>query len=1005
MAHRPIFGPALVTCLLAVAACDAPTSAPSPPDTRPEADSVGGDSASDGPDAALDASENPADDVPDPALSDSGEGGDTGPVAEPSDAPDEPAPPETASPNDATEPETALEPEVGETDDAMTDAALGDTDEPDDAPEPEEDDAPEPEDSAVALPEPEPEPWPEGPLAVAPPVTLVAEGRTLASGERLALRTGPAGRVGRVTLALTVTNRTDEPLSLGAPADWLAFPEGAGVVWETPPPASLAPDASAPLVLAADGLAATAGTTWDVILAVPGTDLAVTVRVVVPRPLRLIVGGDGGFIAASEDGGASFRVETPASGASDPTRLRSISWGEGRFFMSSAAGQAWSAYGVYATSLDGLSWTPSAVAPDGWTSQCTHAFGQFVCARSGAFTWSEDGRVVIHEATAWTPLVNALATDGTKLVGVGRNGRRAISLDGRRWTEEHPHALGNEYGAVTYGGGRFVAVGGLDNYVISTSLDGVSWTDQVWAPSRWARMTGVAWNGRIFLAAGANNDARPLWRSTDALTWENIPETGRWESYELLGAFDGLFYGVRRYADRAGLFRSTDGSVWQEVLNVPNTLTLRAIASEGVDRVEDTAGAALDPAWSAPGAGSADDPSCPGVSVEVDGLITGPTEPPATVDFGVAPAHGDTRHALLTLRNPCDRPLRLLGHPASWVSGATFALEGLPPVAIPARGEITLALAWLPGDTANHEGALVLPHDGPLSPLVADLIGESGAPLRVVGVGDGGYRVATTNYGATFAYEGWVTTTGHTRDLIRGACWGAGRFVGVGGNAESVSWVSEDGVSWRDHEAPGPWLADCAYGNGRFVAAGGAPLVSFDGVTWTPGPAAAPRHIRTLVFGGGVFVGGGDAGTIVTTTDGAAWERTATAGTDGFVASAWGGGFFVLVGENGAVASSRDGGATWLPVRIPGAGRLSGVAFASGRFYAGDGAAIHVSTDGYGWTRVNASGVVPRAGVGRMLLGWGSSAMHRSMDGGFTWTRVAAATGGLGVIDLAVEGP
>ncbi len=855
-----------------------------------------------------------------------------------------------------------------------------------------------------------PESWPDGLDAPHATVTLVAEGRVLSPGETLRLRTGPAGRSGRVTLALVVTNHSTASLALGAPADWLSVPEGAEIGWETPPPEGLAPEASARLVLAVDGRSAPSAILWQAVLAVPGTDLAVGLHVEVPRPLRLVVAGDGGFIAVSDDSGASFRTAVSASGASDPTRLRSLSWGEGRFFLSRASGQGWETQGLYATSQDGLAWTSSAVAPEFWTAHCIHALGRFVCARSGAFTWSEDGRVVIHEAMTWTPFINALATDGEKIVGVGRVGRRAISRDGRSWTEEHPHAVQNEYASIIHANGRFVAVGGADNFVISTSSDGVAWADQVWAPSRWARMSTVAWNGHIFLATGHNNDARPMWRSQDALSWESVLETGPWESYVLLGAFNGFFYGVRRFEGNNGLFRSVDGSRWQLVLSVLATQALSAMAQEGFDRPDPslTTDDGRGDDWDLPGAGTGPDPGCPGLSVEVDGvrLDVDDAATDAVVDLGLSPALGEARLVSLTLGNPCDRPIRLLGHPETWLAGTAFALDTLPPVAVPARGAVSLVVSWQPGgEEGVQDGALSLPHDGPRSPLRVDLVGESGPPLRVVGVGDGGYRVASANYGDSFTFEGWATTVAHTRDLIRGACWGAGRFVGVGGNGESVSWVSDDGVTWRDYEQPGPWLADCAYGNGRFVAAGGVPLVSLNGAAWTQGTNAAPRHIRTMVFGGGVFVGGGDAGTVVTTTDGANWERVATAGVDGLRASAWGGGVFVLAGENGAVAASRDGAVTWLAQRISGAGMFQGVAFAGGRFYAGDGAATYVSADGVGWTRVNAAGgVVPRVGFGRTLLGWGGHAMHRSHDGGFTWQRTTAGTGGLGVLDMAVEG-
>jgi len=844
------------------------------------------------------------------------------------------------------------------------------------------------------------EPWPEAITPTSSPVTLVAEGRPLSVGEILTLRTGPAGRDGAVSVDLLITNRSAAVIEFDAPDAWLPGADTSVLHWETPPPALLAPEATAVMTLVANGRTLLAATTMAAQLTVPGTSMQLTVRVEIPRPLRLLLAGDGGFVAASDDGGASFTTVAPASGATDPTRVRSLDWGEGRFFFSNAAGQAWGAVGLYATSTDGASWSPSAVAAEGWPSDCLHAFDKFLCVRGDAFSTSEDGRVVVHEPTRWTPMITSLASDGTQVVGVGRNGRRSITRDGVTWSEDNPDDVSHEYNGVVYGGGRWVAVGGLNNYVISTSIDGRSWTDQTWAPSQWARLTSVAWNGTQFLASGINNDAPQVWRSVDGAQWENALTPTDRDSYTLLGAFDGYFYGVRATGGLNRLWRSTDGAVWTDVLSVPASQALRAMAMEGIDRADDaTVPRGDDEITPAPPAAD-DEPACAGLQLEVDGQ----TLPmPARYDFGERPAYADPQRVAVTLHNPCDREIRLMGHPDAWIEGEVFRLETLPPLSLAPGARAQVSLMFTPDTTSIHIGALRVPHDGPHSPLQVALAAESGPPLRVVGVGDRGYRFATDDYGATLMGESSTTVTAHTRDLIRGACWGNGRFVGVGGNAETVSWVSTDGVTWQDTETPGPPLADCAFGNGRFVGAGGSPHTSTDGIIWTAGSGSAPNHLRTMAFGDGVFVGAGDAGQLVTTTDGTTWERVLTIGSDGFQASVYGAGRFVVAGANGAVAASSDGGATWLLRRINGAGTLGGLAFAGGRFFTGNGSSIYVSADGLSWTRVNGASVRPMLGVGSLLLGWGDNAVQRSTDGGFSWTKLAAGATGLGPLDFAVE--
>jgi hypothetical protein len=850
------------------------------------------------------------------------------------------------------------------------------------------------------------DPWPSGEGEASPGVSLVAGGRSLAAGDRFVLRTGPAGRDEPANLGFVLTNRSASALNFSdGAAAWLT---GDGFTWEVPPPLALAPEESARFVLAANGVDAAVATTFEATLTVPGTSLSVELVAEVPRPLRLVVAGDGGYVAVSDDYGASFSTSVPASGAADPSRVRSLDWGEGTFFRSSASGQGWSTEGQYASSVDGFAWPASGVAPDFWPSDCAYALGRFVCARSGTLTTSDEGRSVLHQPQTWQAMINALATDGERIVGVGRSGRRVVTLDGETWGVDHPSSLvpAPEYYAVAHGNDRFVAVGGNDVFVVASSPDGVTWTESAWGASQWARLFSVAWNGTYFLATGSSNAERLIWRSTDGVTWENVPEPSRWESYTLLGAFDGYFYGVRQLSDRNSLFRTVDGSSWTEVFAVPRGQALRAMAMEGRDRIEEPVESGSDTGDDTGYVGEVDsdvpaDPSCSGPVFRVEGVEI-PRE--GTIDLGISPALGGARTVTVEVHNPCDAPIRFFGHPEEWVYGAHFVVDGYPPVVLASGGREAVTVRFDPGFSSDHTGTLVLPHDGPASPFIARLVAESGPPLRLVAVGDGGYRYSSEDYGETVAFEGWTTLTAHTRDLIRGVCWGNGRFVGVGGNAESVSWVSADGVSWTDHEQPGSWLADCAYGSGIFVAVGYTPFWSTDGVSWERGTTFPPQLSRTMAYGDGVFVAGGDLGQVLTTVDGTAWDAVHSAGTDGFRASTFGGGMFVLTGDDGTVAASDDGGLTWLQQNLAGVGSLTGVAYAGGRFYAGDGASVYVSDDGVGWDRVNASTVVPRQGLGSTLFGWGGGALHRSDDGGFSWTRLAGATGGLGVLDLVLEG-
>jgi hypothetical protein len=109
-------------------------------------------------------------------------------------------------------------------------------------------------------------------------------------------------------------------------------------------------------------------------------------------------------------------------------------------------------------------------------------------------------------------------------VGVGYGGRRIISHDGLRWeitAEWAPNGKddSNNLMSVTYGDGRFVAVGGggwskdSQSGHILVSTDGRNWSEPKQLPFR---VNPVVHAGRRFVAGGPE---RTLWHSDDGLAW------------------------------------------------------------------------------------------------------------------------------------------------------------------------------------------------------------------------------------------------------------------------------------------------------------------------------------------------------------------------------------------------------------------------------------------------------------------------------------------------------
>lgn len=378
----------------------------------------------------------------------------------------------------------------------------------------------------------------------------------------------------------------------------------------------------------------------------------------------------------------------------------------------------------------------------------------------------------------------------------------------------------------------------------------------------------------------------------------------------------------------------------------------------------------------------------------------------AVADFGSVPAHGDARSIEVAFTNHCDDKLLFLGHPSDWLSGSGFSISSLPPVAIAGKEQGSFVMSYEPADEGVVRGALQLPYDQPGSPLALSLAATVTAPRRLVFVGDGGHRMTSLDYAASFALDTFTTMQAHGDSLQRGVCAGNGRFVAVGGNVDRRWWTSDDGLSWTAHQGAGSPLGSCAYGNGWFVAFdGGGPQRSSDGTVWTSNTAPFNQyHLRSIVFAGDRYVASGDSGRVAVSLDGTQWDQDQVLNIGDLRSVCYGNGVVVAAGAAGWVASSSDGGMTWQSQQV-GQAAHGGCAFGRGAFYVGAGGSIYRSVDGAVWQYVNASAAVPKGAFGRYLFGTSGNNIFRSEDDAFSWTLVYASPGGLPVNHAVLEAP
>lgn len=168
---------------------------------------------------------------------------------------------------------------------------------------------------------------------------------------------------------------------------------------------------------------------------------------------------------------------------------------------------------------------------------------------------------------------------GTPIVfgGGGTDGRTARTSDGASWIDVTTVSQGptfeghsrNLIRGVGYGGGVFVAVGGLDNAYVVTSCDGEHYRQDVMGtniegeipPALASFLSGVAYKEGVFAAAGGGG--LKLISKDHGLTW--IPQGGTDPGHlRGIAAGNGLFVATGHLweGDQGMITTSTDGDTW-----------------------------------------------------------------------------------------------------------------------------------------------------------------------------------------------------------------------------------------------------------------------------------------------------------------------------------------------------------------------------------------------------------------------------------------------------------
>lgn len=366
----------------------------------------------------------------------------------------------------------------------------------------------------------------------------------------------------------------------------------------------------------------------------------------------------------------------------------------------------------------------------------------------------------------------------------------------------------------------------------------------------------------------------------------------------------------------------------------------------------------------------------------------------ARLDLGEADQGSTGTPVELEIANTGDTPFELA--PIELLGGQNDAFVIVQPASstIEASSSVTFTIALAPPSTGEFLSRVeVRSSIGATRVATFEVFGRGRqviVPVRplFVAVGMSQRRVISED-GVTWTNSQSENQPAGDNDYqFRGACYGAGTWVGVGGSAVGrIAWT-RDGVNWTDVSDNNSFLGGCAYGNGYFVAVGssGRHIRSVDGNVWTDPARHRIANFRGITFGDGRFVAVGDGGRRDVTLDGMTFTDTSSGG-DQLFGVAYGNGLFVAAGGNGRRIISADGGQTWTNDQSGGS-NLRGIAFGNGVFVAvGQNRAL-VSPDGINWTE-HTVGQTAFSGItfgDGKFLGLGYMNRRVTSTDGMTWS-------------------
>ncbi len=541
-------------------------------------------------------------------------------------------------------------------------------------------------------------------------------------------------------------------------------------------------------------------------------------------------------------------------------------------------------FGVLSVSSDGLHWTNQSPGTPYEIQGIAYGNGSFVGVGTGrSFTSEQTFAVVMtspdgihwteqaHPATMTS--LSSIAFGAGRFVAVGQRGlgnAMLTSTNGVNWTvrntsgaNEHGR-LTNDWQAVTFGYGKFVATGFNYDYEsgghapISTSPDGITWYRRDSHSSPYTGMSSVIYGDGKFVAVGSE-----VLTSLDGVSWTRAAERASFD--------DSVAFGKNLFVTVGATIRtSPDGMTWTEQAS-PTTYFLKSVTHGN--------GMFVAAGWGV-------------MLVSTNAVDWIPLVDSGTPTSLAGVAYGGGQFVAVGYGG------RVLHSPdgAQWTSTVSGTSNYLGDVIWAANMFVAV----------GSHGTLLTSSNG--IDWAAIHTGFTNA-FNAVGYGNGFFVAASPDYGVFLTSSNAVDWLQHDLGYsfpMFTIAFGNSTFVGTGSFAGTVT-TSSDGVHWtgRNTGATNTPMA-VGFGNGMFVLLGtGFAQTSTNGVDWSAPRFLPPWYLpRRAVYAHGKFVCVGDYGLIATSTNGLDWTTRNSGTATRLWSVAYGQRTVVALGDYGTILQS-----------------------------------------------------------------------------------------------------